>query len=292
MSSHIFILLVSLFITFSVLGFSIYPVKKSISENKQKLFYINEADKIAADLIEKLKNDRTFPADSKFDEIYNEEQTEKDNFFCRVESLSSYLNLNALPGPFVLNTFSQNLTQEGSLLFSSEEENLFNEENLKDLFLPPFDNCFTTYGYFNSKLKECDTEEKKYCYDLPILNVNFVPCDLLKTLLFLPQFHIKNPNDKLNNLVLLREKKEIKNNDLFNLLELSPDAFIFNLLGCESFFWKFELNTKNKCNNYKFVYIVAKKINKNRIKNDLVTRYEFCVIEKKCFKEKTQEESI
>ncbi len=290
MSSHIYILFINLIVFFSVLGFSIYPVKKSLIENKNKLFYMNEADRVVDDLITKLKNDRTFPADSKFDEIYKEEQNTSGLFSCKIESRSSCLNLNALPKAFVLNTFKHSMTQEGLLLFSTREKTLFNEEIITALFSPPFDNCFTSYGYFNSKLKECSPDEKKYCYDLPLLNVNFASDDLLKTLLFLPQFHVKNPEEKFKNLISLRAKKEIKNNELFNLLELSPDSFIFNILGCESFFWKIELNTKNKNNHYKFVYIIAKKINKNRIKTDLVTRYDFCVIEKQCFKEKYEKE--
>lgn len=112
---------------------------------------------------------------------------------------------------------------------------------------------------FNKQLVQNETELQMLCgihYDdifpyvnlNPSLNVNFMSEDCLKALLSYSGFNLSNATQKINNLIELRNNKEISQEELYEVLGISKSNELYYYLGCKTWMWQICLdNQRTSC---------------------------------------------
>lgn len=81
------------------------------------------------------------------------------------------------------------------------------------------------------------------------MNVNFMSEDTLRALLSYSGFSIGAINQKVNNLLILRNNREIREEDLYGLLGISKSDELYYYLGCRTWIWQILIEGEKKsCN--------------------------------------------
>lgn len=110
----------------------------------------------------------------------------------------------------------------------------------------------------------------------PEMNIHFIEEDVLRALLSYPGFKITGINQKINNILSLRESSEISQNEICNILGISKSNELYYYLGCTTWMWQIKIiGKKNKC-----TVILCRKPEEDEFS---VKTPEYYVIEKKWY---------
>lgn len=82
----------------------------------------------------------------------------------------------------------------------------------------------------------------------PPMNVHFIKEDVLYSILSNTYFNLSDAREKTSILCSLREYQEITENELLNILSISPTDELYYYVGVKNFFWKFTIDDNTqKC---------------------------------------------
>lgn len=110
----------------------------------------------------------------------------------------------------------------------------------------------------------------------PVLNINFVEEDILNALISYQGFNISGVNQKVGNIVNLRETSEISQNEICNILGISKKNELYYYLGDKTWMWQIVVTGKRK----KCTMVICRKPEEEEIS---FKTPEFFVIEKKWY---------
>lgn len=276
----------SLFIYVNSANLKLYKEKDSVD-------FKNKCLKISYDILSDYK---TEDCNSKFSKVYLWNDKIVGNLKIKLIPESDKLNITSFPKSFLsqlcdieilddyenfetyklksylekeLQNYKNSLTLEFDYTFYGFRNiNLKNYDYFYEIF--DFENLNSFYSEKN-KLQEIKTyaEYKKlfgFNYDtlFPLynlescINVNFISEELLRKLINLDFFNIKNSESKIHKLFETRNLRKLDDENLRNILGLNKNHKIFKFLGCKTWFWKIEIsdleNSKN-CFNLIFCII-------------------------------------
>ncbi len=83
----------------------------------------------------------------------------------------------------------------------------------------------------------------------PVMNINFISEDCLKTLLGFKDFKLSNINQKVNNIISLRQNSEITEENICAILGITKSDKLYYYLGCKTWMWQIKISgKKTSCN--------------------------------------------
>ncbi len=83
----------------------------------------------------------------------------------------------------------------------------------------------------------------------PIMNIHFISEDCLKTLLGYKEFKLSNINQKVNNIISLRQNSEINEENICSILGITKSDKLYYYLGCKTWMWQINVSgNKTSCN--------------------------------------------
>ncbi len=193
----------------------------------------------------------------------------------------------AFNSPEDANTVSEILSQEGPVYSYERIKDFISEENFNQYFtfygfanfniadenvLANLANSMTTYFFgdeliekrkiyqMHGNLLQNETELNLLCgiyYDNlypfvnlnPVMNINFISEDCLKTLLGFKDFKLSNINQKVNNIISLRQNSEITEENICAILGITKSDKLYYYLGCKTWMWQIKISgKKTSCN--------------------------------------------
>lgn len=193
----------------------------------------------------------------------------------------------AFNSPEVISTIKDKINNEGLLFSYKQIEDSISEEKFNEFFtfygyanfnvadddaLKLFANSLSG-SYFgdelinkrkslrhNKQFIQNDTEFNLLCgihySDIfpfinlyPTMNVNFLSEECLKALLSFQNFKLAGANQKVNNLISLRDSKEVSQEELCSLLGITKNSELYYYLGCKTWMWQILVEGKTtSCN--------------------------------------------
>ena len=214
------------------LAMTVNANEKKISSYKRAVEARREANYILFNMEEKLQDLKEYPSD--IDE-------------CRILSLIS----GECDYEITVRDVSTGINKN----FVSPE--ILEDEGVRRYMTSSEENAFTEYGWINPRfadrtvLDEISADfENKNTFPLvnnaPPLNIHFMSDDFLKAVL--EYFKIKNIEQKLEQI---RKKlnADTTNKELAEILEISGEHAVFDLIGFKTLFWKISFETDRcRCN--------------------------------------------
>lgn len=121
----------------------------------------------------------------------------------------------------------------------------------------------------NKQVLQTKTEYKLFCgtrYDRimpyvnlePLMNVNFIEPEILKSILSYKEFKISGVNQKADEIISLRDNTEITQKKVMEILNINKGNELYYLLGTITWFWEIKI-TKGKQNCTVIVYRLPEK---------------------------------